>query len=228
MHRDAGLADTKVPGEKLADLELRASDQFLRVPGKLLDLGCGGGRATVYFATKGYNTVGIDMDLDTLRTAKKFAAEHGADLCEFVLADARELCFRDSGFDCVISFGSTLSEKFRVWLSKRDRESIVTEALRVTESGGTALFNFVHRYWNLRGLIKFLRYHGACVEKKLRGKRAEWGDYWEIIGNKKISFHAFTIREARSLFPSRGIWLRTWKRKGWLFTDWFFVAAKKV
>jgi ubiquinone/menaquinone biosynthesis C-methylase UbiE len=146
LHRDDGLAGTQVPGEKLADLEVRVSDQFLKAPGRLLDLGCGKGRASFYFATKGYDTIGVDIDLETIRVAKRLAPELGVHNCEFMVADMRSLCFRDSVFDYAISFGSSLSEKFRMWLDRRDRKSAVQEASRVTSVEGTIVFDFVNRY----------------------------------------------------------------------------------
>jgi SAM-dependent methyltransferase len=228
LHRDDGLVDTRVPGEKLADLEVQVSNQFLTTPGRLLDLGCGKGRASVYFAEKGYQAVGVDIDLDTLRAAKRLASEIRPNSCDFILADGCSLCFRGSVFDCVICFGSTLSEKFRVWLRRKDRESIVCESLRVANCKGMLIFNFVHRYWSVWGFIKFLRYYWAWGWKRLVGERIEFGDYWESIGTTKVWFHGFTIPEAKSLFPPKGMRLQIWKRNARLFTDWFFVIVNKV
>jgi hypothetical protein len=63
---------------------------------------------------------------------------------------------------------------------------------------------------------------------KLIGAKAEFGDYWEVIGHTKVWFHGFTIGEAKSLFPSKGIDIQVWKSNGRPFTDWFFAIAKKA
>lgn len=42
-------------------------------PAKVLDLGCGDGSATVYFATKGYDTYGIDLNRELIRDAERMA-----------------------------------------------------------------------------------------------------------------------------------------------------------
>ena len=45
--------------------------------GRILDLGCGKGRDSVYFAEKGFAVTGIDASADGLEKADKLAAERG-------------------------------------------------------------------------------------------------------------------------------------------------------
>jgi hypothetical protein len=66
------------------------------------------------------------------------------------------------------------------------------------------------------------------AREKLLRKRTELGDYTEVIGSTPIRFHAFTIREAMRLFPQKGIRLSLWRKYGGIFSDWFFVVARKV
>lgn len=67
----------------------------------LLDVGYGTGYFTRQFATDAAerNVLGTDIDLNMLR----FASEHSAHGIGFVAADARQLPFRDSSFDLVVS-----------------------------------------------------------------------------------------------------------------------------
>ena len=199
----------------------------MRQKGSVLDLGCGGGRSSVYLNLQGFDAVGVEIDLTTLAQARQLNRENGAS-CEFVRADGRNLCFREKCFDYVVSFGSTLSEKYRLWLEKEDRREMISETVRVTRPEGIVIVNFVHRYWTFRHLLSFMKYYVNWARKKLLRKRTELGDYTEIIGGTPIMFHAFTIREARQLFPKRGIMLSVWRKHGGLFSDWFFVIARKA
>lgn len=226
LHRDDGLAATKVAGESLADLELKIIEHFVKSQGSLLDLGCGSGRAGLLFATNGFDVVGVDIDSPTLHEARRVAKENRVDFA-LIQADARRLCFRSESFDHVVSLASTLSEKHRVWLNESDRRVSVDEATRVARLNGNILVSFVHRYWSLRGLVSFLKHYLKWAMEKISGKRTELGDYVELIGGEPIRFHAFTIREATSLFSKKRCRLQTWKR-GTIFTDWFFIIAKKV
>jgi len=55
----------------------------------LLDLGCGEGRDTVYFALNGFNTTGLDLSAVGLEKARQYALESGAD-AKFILADVMD------------------------------------------------------------------------------------------------------------------------------------------
>ena len=227
LHRDDGLATTATAGETIADLELQVIVRFLQRKGSVLDLGCGSGRSSVYLNLQGFDAVGVEIDLPTLTRAKQLNRENGAS-CEFVRADARSLCFQRECFEYAISFGSTLSEKYRLWLEKEDRLEMISEAVRVTKPGGTVIVNFVHRYWSFKHLLSFMKYYVNWAREKLLGRRTEFGDYTEVIGSTPVRFHAFTIREARQLFPRRGIRLSIWRKHRGLFSDWFFVVARKT
>ena len=227
LHRDDGLATTPTAGETIADLELLVITRFLKSNGSLLDLGCGRGRSSVYLNLQGFDALGVEIDMPTLSHAQQLNREKGAS-CQFVRADGRSLCFRDECFDYVVSFGSTLSEKYRLWLEKEDRLEIISEAVRVTRSGGIVLVNFVHRYWSFRHFFSFMKYYANWASEKFLWRRTEFGDYTEVIGRAPVRFHAFTIREALKLFPKKGIRLSVWRKHRGLFSDWFFVIARKT
>src|SRR2546425_5383962 len=227
LHRDDGLATTATAGETIADLELLVSARFMPQTGSVLDLGCGRGRFSVYLNLQGFDAVGVEIDLPTLTQAKQLNRENNAS-CEFVRADGRALCFREECLDYTISFGSTLSEKYRIWMGKEDRRDMISEAVRVTKSGGVIIVNFVHRYWSFRHFLSFTKNYVNWAREKLRGVLTELGDYTEVIGTMPIRFHAFTIREAQQLFRKKGIKLSVWRKHNGLFSDWFFVVARKT
>ena len=101
LHQDDGLILTRRPGERLADLELEVVTRFLLSKGRVLDIGCGRGRACRYLEVDGFETVGVELDSETLREGRLPDRGSGS-VPEFILADARELCFRDCSFDYTI------------------------------------------------------------------------------------------------------------------------------
>lgn len=67
---------------------------------KLLDLGCGEGRNTVYFAQHGFEVVGLDLSLPGLEKTRRYAEEVGvhveaihADIVSYQLADTYDVIF---------------------------------------------------------------------------------------------------------------------------------------
>jgi len=226
LHQNDGLATTATPGETIADLELLVISRFLQAKGSVLDVGSGEGRSSVYLSLQGFDVVGVEIDLPTLTKARQLNKDHGSS-CQFVRADGRNLCFSADSFDYVVSFASTLSEKYRVWMGREDRRELVSEAVRVTKSGGTVVVNFVHRYWSAKHLLSFTKHYVNWAKEKLQGIRTELGDYTEMLGNTPIRFHAFTIREALALFPKKDTRLSVWRKGRGLFSDWFFVVASK-
>jgi tellurite methyltransferase len=67
---------------------------------KLLDLGCGEGRNAVYFASHGFEVVGLDLSLPGLTKTKRYAGEVDvrvqtiqADILDYELADTYDVIF---------------------------------------------------------------------------------------------------------------------------------------
>ena len=98
-------------------------------PGRLLDIGCGGGLTLVACMEAGWSAVGVDVSEDQLRLAR----ERG---CHVTWADAADLPFDDTSFDAVVSvFTHTDVEDF---------EALLAEAARVLRPGGAFVYIGVH------------------------------------------------------------------------------------
>lgn len=75
----------------------------VRVGGRLLDAGCGGGGMPLSFAEEADEVVAIDL-VDRFRDAgTRLAAEHGRPNLRFLQADGTALPFGDACFDVVLS-----------------------------------------------------------------------------------------------------------------------------
>jgi len=109
----------------------------------VLELGCGYGRVATRLAEIAPKVIGIDTSEQSLRMARAMA-DPGAD-CEFISMDATELGFPDGTFDVVVCIQNGICA-FGV-----DRESLLREALRVTRTGGIALFSsYSDAFWHHR------------------------------------------------------------------------------
>lgn len=128
-----GLAEWFDEGFANTDLALTARDAALRLlgdgPGRLLDIGCGGGRHLLAFADAGWTATGVDESEDQLRLAR----ERG---CDVVCADAAGLPFRGSSFDAAVSiFTHTDVDDFG---------ALLREARRVVRKGGRVVYVGAH------------------------------------------------------------------------------------
>lgn len=72
-------------------------------PARLLDLGCGTGWTSWFFARRGYEVTGLDISEDGIRFANERRDSDQIGNLRFVVADYEEGIFEDE-FDCVVFF----------------------------------------------------------------------------------------------------------------------------
>ena len=107
--------------------EFRIMDPYLsRLPAKsrILDGGCGLGEWTVYYASKGFEVVGLDLSRATIERLKARFPDQ-----QFVVGDVRETGFPEASFDAYFSWGTF--EHFEEGLGRCFRE-----ARRILKPGG--------------------------------------------------------------------------------------------
>ena len=98
---------------------------------RLLDLGCGAGENSVYFAKKGAHCVAADYSPGMVEVAQKLAAANGVQI-EGCTANAMALEFPDNTFDIV--YASNLLHHLP------DPKACIREMHRVLKPGGKACF----------------------------------------------------------------------------------------
>jgi ubiquinone/menaquinone biosynthesis C-methylase UbiE len=96
----------------------------------LLDLGCGAGETSVYFALQGAAVTAVDLSPGMIAVGKRLAAKHGARV-DFLTAPAETLPFPDASFDLV--FGNGVLHHVELVPALR-------EIRRVLKPGGKAAF----------------------------------------------------------------------------------------
>ena len=74
-------------------------------PARLLDLGCGTGWTSAFFARRGYQVVGQDISEDMIRCANMIKDKEQLDNLEYVMCDFENMNF-DCEFDCAVFFDS--------------------------------------------------------------------------------------------------------------------------
>lgn len=100
--------------------------------GRVLDLGCAFGFATLKLAGKGYQTVGVDTSARYIAQAKR---RHPTG--EYILCSAETLPLTDASFDGVL-FLDVLEHV-------TSEEAVVSEIRRVLKPGGTLIISVPHR-----------------------------------------------------------------------------------
>src|SRR4051794_28639254 len=101
-------------------------------PGRLLDLGCGGGAHFPLFRELGWTLTGADLSADQLRVARSRAGDH----VELVHADAAQLPFGPEQFDAVAAV--------MIHTDVDDYATDLGEAARVLRPDGTFLHVGLH------------------------------------------------------------------------------------
>ena len=109
-------------------------------PGKrtLLDVGCGGGVATIEMAAAGFQATGIDMSAPSIKHAGETARQAGLSI-DYVTGSAYKLPFDDNSFDAVLS--SDVLEHLT------DLRTALSEVQRGLKPGGIFVFDTINRTW---------------------------------------------------------------------------------
>jgi SAM-dependent methyltransferase len=98
---------------------------------KILDLGCGAGENSVYFAKKGANCVASDYSPGMVEIALKLADKNGVEI-EGAIVNAMSLDFDDNSFDII--YAANLLHHLP------DPQACIREMYRVLKPGGKACF----------------------------------------------------------------------------------------
>ena len=133
---------------------------------KLLDLGCGDGWASLYFARSGAHVVCCDISPKCLQLAKKLAESNGlADRISTLVMAAEELSLKSRHFDFVFVNAS---------LHHFDLSCAISEIKRILKRDGKAAFIEDLAYHPILRIYRALTPHRHTVhEKPLRKKELD-------------------------------------------------------
>lgn len=133
--------------------------------GKILEIGIGNGRDSIFIAKKGHNVTGIDLSQEPISVAKKRAKKEKVKNVKFEIGDAENLKYKADTFDVVYSVAAIHSTPL---------QSVLKEIYRVLKPGGTAkLFLYTKmksgatttHYWSPAEIKRFAKNEGFKIEK---------------------------------------------------------------
>jgi ubiquinone/menaquinone biosynthesis C-methylase UbiE len=108
----------------------------------VLEIGCGYGRACFFLQEKGLEVTGVDVDREHVQRALAEKKSRGvAEGIEFVLNDARHLCFPGCSFDVVTMLGVL------TLVSRSGRLRIMRDVKRVLKHCGYVFVEEFGRTW---------------------------------------------------------------------------------
>lgn len=165
---------------RYADCNKRViEDRFRRLNGeRVLDLGCGYGWYTDYFARIGGRSIGIDGSEKMLEIARE---RYDA---EFLLADIQKpLPFDDGQFDIVFSN--------QVLMDVENAEFVISECERVLKENGVFYFGIVHPcFYDCKWLKNDKGYcYAKAMERYISGYRLT-NEFWGTAHfHRPLSFY---------------------------------------
>ncbi len=116
---------------------------------RILDIGGGPGRYSIWLAKQGYRVTLADLSPDLLAVARGKVAQAGVELDGFAEANAVDLSqFGDASFDAVLCLGPMYH-----LLEEEDRHRVAGELFRVLSSEGPVFVAFLNRLQVLRVAI---------------------------------------------------------------------------
>tara|TARA_Y100000034_G_scaffold79823_1_gene95818 strand:+ start:25609 stop:26226 length:618 start_codon:yes stop_codon:yes gene_type:complete len=110
---------------------------------KILDLGCGPGRDSVYFKEKGFNPVCVDLSKEMIDLCKE------KDLQAYQI-DLENISFKNNSFDGIWAYASLLH------ILKKNLPCVLLEIKRILKTNG--IFYLGMKKGKFEGLIKDERY----------------------------------------------------------------------
>jgi len=139
--------------QQYLDAEIECVLDKIKPDDRILELGCGYGRAMKQLLEKTEKVIGIDSSPESISYAKEYLKDKSG--WQVHLMNAEDLYFEDHSFDMVLCIQNGLSA------FNEDPVRIMQEALRVTRRGGIALFStYAESFWEER--LGWFRDQSGC------------------------------------------------------------------
>ncbi len=173
---------------------------------RVLDIGGGPGRYTIWLAEQGHHVVLADLSPQLIEIARAKIAASGAASCveEIVVADACDLSrWPDGSFDAVLSLGP-----FYHLPEPADRDRAARELARVLRPQGLAFVALIPRYAFLRRTIAIADERSHVAQPEFVERLLEHGIFLNDIAGRFTSGYGVHPNEVMPFFARYGFTMR--------------------
>ncbi len=154
-------------------------DRYIKPGDRILDIGGGPGRYSIYYAEKGCDVTLVDLSSENVRFALEKAREMNVSI-EAIYGDAREVSKLVNGkFDHVFVMGPMYH-----LLDERDRVKALNEAITFLKNRGFLYVSFIHMF---SGMIYGMKYMPQFLLWETEQNFID-----AVLKNKSYSGDAFT------------------------------------
>jgi len=202
----AGDYDRYFANYAMFRLDQEITNRLFRPGQRVIDLGCGTGRALLPLLDQGLHGVAYDLSQGMLEEVRQKATDAGHQVT-CVRGNLVEMsCFADNTFDYAMCLFSTLG----MVRGSGPRTRTMQHVSRIMKPNGLLVLQ-VHNYWahlfDPGGLWSMLR---NWWRAKTRGDVEPGDRFYPYRGIPDMYLHSFTKREIRSLLANHGLHIVEW------------------
>jgi SAM-dependent methyltransferase len=188
--------DNPYEGAIEQEMHRRAFEELIPAGARVLDLGGGPGRWTIWLLRRGHRVVLGDLSSKMLEIARREIAAAGLEAENVLELDARDLAaFPDAAFDVVLSLGP-----FYHLVDEADRGRAISEARRALRPGGLLLATVMTRYpWGIAALFEGGRERIAAARQAVAS-----GVYRNPEAGRFTDAYLFRVADVAPFFEKAG------------------------
>lgn len=189
---------------------LKKEEKFVCEGKKLIDLGCGTGRNSLYATELGFEATGLDISKTAIRHGLEYAKTRGVTLDLKVGSIGERLIYEDGSFDVALDVTSSNS------LNDAEREMYFEEMYRVLKEGGYAYVKALCKDGDTNAKELLKRFPGSesdtyiLPEQKITERvwtRKDIADFY----SRKFKIHHLEMKESYTTMGDR-----RYKRRFWI------------